>query len=76
MAVGSVCRKLEQPQLDYAAFKEEQYNKLADHVRKHLNMPLLYQILTQMINGHGDDAYRYTAIRANFQFECVPPGEP
>lgn len=39
--------KLEQPQLDYAAFKEEQYNKLADHVRKHLNMPLLYQILTQ-----------------------------
>lgn len=39
--------KLDQPQLDYAAFKEEQYNKLADHVRKHLNMPLLYQILTQ-----------------------------
>lgn len=39
--------KLEQPQLDYTAFKEEQYNKLADHVRKHLNMPLLYQILTQ-----------------------------
>lgn len=39
--------KLRQPQLDYAAFKEEQYNKLADHVRKHLNMPLLYQILTQ-----------------------------
>lgn len=39
--------KLGQPQLDYTAFKEEQYNKLADHVRKHLNMPLLYQILTQ-----------------------------
>lgn len=39
--------KLEQPQLNYTAFKEEQYNKLADHVRKHLNMPLLYQILTQ-----------------------------
>lgn len=39
--------KLRQPQLDYTAFKEEQYNKLADHVRKHLNMPLLYQILTQ-----------------------------
>ena len=31
---------------DYAAYKEEQYNKLADHVRSHLNMPLIYQILT------------------------------
>ena len=31
---------------DYAAYKEEQYNKLADHVRLHLNMPLIYQILT------------------------------
>ncbi len=30
---------------DYAAFKEEQYEKLAAHVRKHLNMPLLYKIL-------------------------------
>lgn len=39
--------KLAQPALDYAAFKEEQYNKLADHVRKHLNLPLLYQILTK-----------------------------
>lgn len=39
--------KLTQPALDYAAFKEEQYNKLADHVRKHLNLPLLYQILTK-----------------------------
>lgn len=32
--------------LDYQAFKEEQYDKLAAHVRAHLNMPLLYQILT------------------------------
>jgi adenosylcobyric acid synthase len=39
--------KLTQPALDYAAFKDEQYNKLADHVRKHLNLPLLYQILTK-----------------------------
>ncbi|WP_303915949.1 cobyric acid synthase [Bacteroides mediterraneensis] len=39
--------KLTQPALDYAAFKEEQYNKLADHVRKHLNLSLLYQILTK-----------------------------
>ncbi len=31
---------------DYAAFKEQQYDMLADHVRKHLDMPILYQILT------------------------------
>ena len=31
---------------DYQAFKEEQYNKLADHVRRHVDMKLLYQILT------------------------------
>lgn len=30
---------------DYQNFKEQQYNKLADHVRQHLNMELLYQIL-------------------------------
>lgn len=30
---------------DYHAFKEEQYDKLADHVRKHVNMDLIYQIL-------------------------------
>lgn len=32
---------------DYHTFKEEQYDKLADHVRSHVNMPLIYQILTQ-----------------------------
>ena len=31
---------------DYAAFKEEQYNLLADHVRKHVDMERFYQILT------------------------------
>ena len=31
---------------DYHTFKEEQYNKLADHVRKHINLALVYQILT------------------------------
>ena len=31
---------------DYAAFKEEQYNRLADHVRKHLDMDRIYGILT------------------------------
>ena len=30
---------------DYAAFKEEQYNKLADHVRQHVDMERIYQIL-------------------------------
>ncbi|MBR0432984.1 MAG: cobyric acid synthase [Bacteroidaceae bacterium] len=31
---------------DYAAFKEEQYDRLADHVRKHLDMARLYRIMT------------------------------
>ncbi|MBQ6965200.1 MAG: cobyric acid synthase [Bacteroidaceae bacterium] len=41
--------KLSQPPtpLDPQAFKEEQYNRLADHVRKHIDMKKLYQILTQ-----------------------------
>ena len=34
------------PVQDYAAFKEEQYDKLADHVRKHVDMDMIYQILT------------------------------
>ncbi|ADV44223.1 cobyric acid synthase [Bacteroides helcogenes] len=32
---------------DYHSFKEEQYDKLAEHVRRHVNMPLIYQILTE-----------------------------
>lgn len=32
---------------DYSKFKEEQYDKLAHHVRSHVNMPLIYQILTK-----------------------------
>lgn len=31
---------------DYFKFKNEQYDKLADHVRKHVDMKLLYKILT------------------------------
>lgn len=31
---------------DYHAFKEEQYDKLAQHIRQHVNLPLVYQILT------------------------------
>ncbi len=30
---------------DYVAFKEEQYNRLADHVREHLDMKRLYEIM-------------------------------
>ena len=40
MAEGSA------PSLDYAAFKEEQYDKLAAHVRQHVDMELIYKILT------------------------------
>lgn len=31
---------------DYHQFKEEQYDKLADHVRSHVSLPLIYKILT------------------------------
>ncbi len=31
---------------DYAAFKEEQYDKLADHVRRHVDLNRIYQILS------------------------------
>jgi adenosylcobyric acid synthase len=30
---------------DFIAFKEEQYNKLADHVRNHVNMDIVYKIM-------------------------------
>ena len=32
---------------NYRQFKEEQYEKLAAHVRSHVRMPLVYQILTE-----------------------------
>lgn len=32
---------------DYRRFKEEQYDKLADHVRRHVDMTLVYKILTE-----------------------------
>ena len=37
------------PIKDYQTFKEEQYDKLAEHVRKNVDIPRLYQIL------QGDD---------------------
>lgn len=30
---------------DYRAFREEQYDKLADHVRRNVDMKLIYDIL-------------------------------
>ena len=38
-------RKADTP-FDYAAFKEAQYDKLADHVRQHVDMDRIYRILT------------------------------
>ena len=32
---------------DYHAFKEEQYDKLADHLRQYVDIPLLYKILSE-----------------------------
>ena len=32
---------------DYYRFKEEQYDKLANHVRQHVNMPFIYQLLEE-----------------------------
>lgn len=37
---------VEAPAFDYTTFKEEQYEKLAAHVRSHVNMELIYKILT------------------------------
>ncbi len=31
---------------DYRAFKDSQYDKLADHIRRHVDMDLVYKILT------------------------------
>ena len=39
--------KLTQSSFDYKAFKEEQYNKLAEHVRSHVNMDLVYKIMNE-----------------------------
>ncbi len=34
---------------NYQQFKEEQYDKLAEHVRQHVDIPLIYKILTDNI---------------------------
>jgi adenosylcobyric acid synthase len=33
---------------DFKMFKEEQYNKLADHVRHHVNMDMVYKIMNNL----------------------------
>ena len=38
--------KLSNEPFDFKAYKEEQYNKLANHVRNNVNMDLVYKILT------------------------------
>jgi len=38
--------KLSGKPFDYKAFKEEQYNRLADHVRQHVDMDLVYNIMS------------------------------
>ena len=37
----------EAPAQNYAAFKQQQYDKLAEHVRQYAEIPRLYQILTE-----------------------------
>ena len=37
----------ENASFDYAAFKEQQYDQLADHVRRHVDMDKIYEILTK-----------------------------
>ncbi|WP_029904603.1 cobyric acid synthase [Prevotella sp. 10(H)] len=39
--------KLSEKTFDFKAFKEEQYNKLAEHVRKHVDMDLVYRIMEE-----------------------------
>lgn len=39
--------KLSDKPFDYKAFKEEQYDKLADHVRNHVDMERLYKIMNE-----------------------------
>jgi len=38
--------KQQETTFDYKTFKEEQYDKLADHVRKHVDLSLIYKILS------------------------------
>ena len=37
--------KLNEQPFDYVTFKEQQYDKLADHIRQYVNIELIYQIM-------------------------------
>lgn len=39
--------KLTEAPFDYTAFKEEQYDKLADHLREHVDIDLVYRLMKQ-----------------------------
>ena len=39
---------------DYQAYKEEQYDKLAEHVRKHMDIDRLYKIMTEKEEDEND----------------------
>ena len=39
---------------DYDKFKEKQYDKLADHVRKHVNMELVYSMINKYAKAPSD----------------------
>lgn len=43
---GEVKSEETAPAVNYADFKEQQYDKLAEHVRKYVDIPRLYQILS------------------------------
>ena len=43
--LGTQGQKPKDQYLSYADFKEQQYDKLADHVRKHVDMERIYQIM-------------------------------
>lgn len=43
--LGANHRKVDIPDLDYSAFKEEQYNKLAAHVRRHVDLDYVYAVM-------------------------------
>ncbi len=39
--------KLTDKSFDIKAYKQEQYNQLADHARSHINMDIIYEIMTK-----------------------------
>lgn len=44
--------KMKETSFDYLAFKDKQYDKLAEHVRRHVNIDLVYEIMRK---GVSDD---------------------